>query len=292
MGKKILYLILFLFIFALIFSLLDYKGEYLAEKKLVSVNKLLSDTMATPEAIPPGLYEKIAAQYGKIIRGHPKTKSSRQARILLGKLYIVKSDFNKAREVLNEILQKYPENKDYCAEALFTIGNSYEAEDKWDKAVSTYENIMTNFVGTLRSLNTPLYIAAYYAKKNDAKNKNIYLKKALSYYQNLNKEYPNTRIGYMASNLEITTLQNLGKWSESLDKLTSLIKTYPQALNLIRRLQMVELISIGKLRNPQRAIDIYEEFVSKYPRHKLNKLILEEIEKIKNKIKESNSDAE
>ena len=96
----------------------------------------------------------------------------------------------------------------------------------------------------------------------------------------------------MAANLEITTLQNLNKWGESLNKLGKLINTYPQAVNLIRHLQMVELIAVGQLKNPQRAIDIYEGFVSKYPKHKLTKLVIEEIEKIKNKIKESTTNAD
>ena len=164
MLKTIIYLTLFLIIFGLVFSVLDYKGEYLAEKKLLSVNKLFFDLSKNPESIPPGLYEKTADSFKSIISGYPETQSAKRARLILAKLYIFEKKFDMARKELNKILTNYPNDNGYCAEALFSIGNYYENEGKWDKALPIYENIIDNYIGTLKALNMPIYIANYYAK--------------------------------------------------------------------------------------------------------------------------------
>lgn len=284
MPKKIIYPIAFILLFAVIFSLLDYRGDYLAERKLYFTDKAFTAILKGPEFIPPAFYDRTAAQYKDIITKYAKTVSSKKARLLLGRLYISKREFDAARGEFNNILKKFPEDKNYCAEALFAIGNSYEAEDKWSKALSTYESIMDDYIGTTRALNTPLYIANYYKRKNDDAGKNNYLLKAAGYYKKIAQAYPNTQLGYIALNYEITSLQLLEKWEVVLEILKNILIDYPNAPDIIRNVRMIEMISIQKLKIPQLAIDILNDFINRHPQHKLNTLLKNQIKVINNKL--------
>ncbi|MDP1853748.1 MAG: tetratricopeptide repeat protein [Candidatus Omnitrophota bacterium] len=284
MPKRITYSILILFICALIFSFLDYRGEYLAERKLFFANKTLSNILKNQESVPSALYEKTAKQYKYIISKYPKTISAKGARLLLGRFYISRKEFDAARLEFNKILNQYPEDKNYCAQALFAIGNSYESEDKWNQALSTYENIMNNYIGTPLAMNMPIYIANRYAQKKDDTNKNSYFSKAIEYYQKIAGEYPNTQLGYIAMNSRITCLELMGNWNAALEALQVMVNNYPNTPSVINGLKMIGIISFLKLKQPQRAVDIYKDFISRHPKHKLNTLLEKQINTIKNQM--------
>lgn len=284
MPKRITYSILILAISAVIFSFLDHKGEYLAEKKLFFANKALSNILKSQESVPSALYEKTAKQYKDIISGYPKTRSAKEALILLGRLYISRKQFDTARLEFNKILSQYPEDKNYCAQALFAIGNSYESEDKWNKALSTYENIMNSYIGTPLAMNMPIYIANRYARKKDDANKNSYLLKAIEYYQKIAKDYPNTQLGYIAMNSKVTCFELMGNWNAALEALVASVNDYPNAPGAVRGLKMIGIISLLKLKEPQRTINIYNDFINRHPKHKLNALLEKQISAIKNQM--------
>lgn len=283
MPKKIIYPIAFILLSAVVFSLLDYRGEYLAERKLYFTDKAFTSILKGPEFIPPAFYAQTAAQYKDIITKYAKTVSSKKARLLLGGLYVSKKEFAAARGEFNDILKKFPEDKNYCAEALFAIGNSYEAEAKWAEALSTYESIMDNYIGTTRALNTPLHIANYYKRKDDDASKNNYLLKAAGYYKKIAQTYPNSQLGYIALNYEIASFQLLEKWGAVLEMLKNILFDYPNAPDIIRNLRRIEMIAIQRLKAPQRAIDIFEDFIKQYPEHRLNNILQKQIKLLRDR---------
>ena len=81
-------------------------------------------------------------------------------------------------------------------------------------------------------------------------------------------------------NYEITSLQLLEKWEAALEIVKNIIIDYPNAPDIIRNVRMLEMISIQKLKTPQLAIDILNDFISRYPQHKLNTLLKNQIKAI------------
>lgn len=284
MLKKISYLIGFLVCLGIALSLLDAKDDYAAQRRLYSADRLFNQILKNPAVNPPGLYENNATLYKKIITEFSKTQGERQARLHLGELYILAKKFNEARKNLEEALKAYPEDKNYRAQVKFVIARSHEKEGKWQEALAIYEKIMQDYSGTPTALNTPIYIIDYYERRRDAADKVAYMEKALNYYRKLSKENPDTSLGYLAMNYEVTTLQYANNWEGVLNGLESLINNYPNNYNLLSNLTDLEMVGILKLQNPQRVINIYSEFLKKHPRHKFTNLITKKIEAIKNVI--------
>lgn len=290
MFKKIIRLICILAAVGLAFAMLDLKGEYAAQRKLYSAGKLFTQIAKNPESIPEGLYKKGVSYYEHIIRDFPKTRSEREARLILSKLYTLQKKFTEARAELAKILKIYPDDKNYCAQAQFATGNTYEQESKWQEALSVYEGIMKDYIGTKIALNTPLYIAGYYAKNKDEQNKKAYLEKAYNYYKKLSEQYTNTVLGYLSMSYEVTVLESLGNWDKALKTLSSIIDKYPNDPAIIDKLRAIELVAILKLQNPQQVITIYNDFMTKYPQHKVNKLLEKQITKIKEAMEKKKND--
>ncbi len=258
----------------ILLSVLGRQSQYEAEKILWKTNKRLSETVKNPESTPKAVYEEIAGQYEKIINrydDYPSIKA--QAELQLGNLYTAQENYEKARRSLQNVFVDFPGNDVLKAEAAMAIAITYEKEDNWPEAETVLHKIVADYPLTPVGLKVPLYLARKYLDRGDLEKADASFRRADTHYARLAEGHPDSAVGLNALNLLANSKILQEKWDDAVRILRKTMFAYPQSRSLLSTMQMLNTISIVKLRDPQRAQSVYREFLEEHPDHTLKKVI-------------------
>ena len=266
----------------MLIGILGCSQQYQAERSLYKALRLSKDIIATPDAVPPSQFNKAIEAYTFVFEKYPDTLIARKARMAMGALYVAKKEYAKAREVFKKTFEMYPDDKVLAIEARFAIGKSYELEGLWDKALAEYTDMIRKYPDTQAGLDIPFYIARYYEKQKDIPARNAAYVKAVEHYKYLAEKFPNTDMGLMAESLIVTCYMNQEDWNAALGAIEKILTHYPMAKTVVLSLRTAADISVRQLKDPQRAIDIFNRFMERNPKHPLNESIKKGLEALKN----------
>jgi len=266
----------------MLMGILGCSREYQAERSLYKAMRLSKDIIATPDAVPPSQFNKAIKAYTFVFEKYPDTLIARRARMAMGSLYVAKKEYAKAREVFKKTFEMYPDDKAAAIEARFSVGKSYELEGLWDSALKEYSWIIRKYPDTQAGLDIPFYIARYYEKQKDIPARNTAYAKAIEHYKGLAERHPNTDMGFLAESLIVTCYMNQEDWVTALGAIEKVLTDYPMAKTVVMSLKAAADISVRQLKDPQRAIDIFNRFMERNPKHPLNESIKKGLEAFKN----------
>jgi TolA-binding protein len=188
--------------------------------------------------------------------------------------------YNKARAQFSGITIKYKDNNTLCSEAIFFIGNSFEAEDKWDSALQEYKKIMDKYPVTPKGLEIPFYITKYYETKNELDKMIGAYKEAVAYYDSLSLKYADTQFGFLAMNLKAQSYMALKDWESAIGTYYDVLRKYQGKLPLDDVLMKIALIYDRQLEDKVKTKDILERLIKEYPKSRFRDLaagVLEEL---------------
>lgn len=256
--------------------------EYQSERYLYSASKKAKNIILNPEAIPPQELQRALDAYKTVYEKYPDTAGAKRARVAIGSLYLIRKDFQNARDVFNKAVELYPDDKLICLEARSGIAKSYENEGLWNNALTEYKSIIKDYAVTEAGLTLPLYIADHYAKEKDILGRDNAYNEAILHYTGLNEKYRNTLLGYRADELIVTCNMKKDDWSGAADALRKMIMDYPMAKTVPMSMRMLSDISVNRLKAPERALDVMKEFLARYPKHPLSGFVIKGIEVLNN----------
>jgi tetratricopeptide (TPR) repeat protein len=266
----------------MLIGILGCSREYQAERSMYKAIQLAKDILAAPEAVPPSEFNKAIEAYTLVFEKYPDTFVARKAHMAIGSLYVAKKEYAKAREMFKKTYELYAGTMAVVIEARFSVGKSYELEGSWEDALKEYSLIIRKYPDTQAGLDLPFYIARYYEKQKDMPARNAAYAQAIEHYRGMAERNPNTDIGFLAESLTVTCYMNQGDWVTALAAIEKLLTDYPMAKTAALSLRTAADISIRELKEPERAIDIFNRFMKKNPKHPLNESIKKGIEAFKN----------
>lgn len=272
----------FIVIALLAASIAGCSNEYQSERYLYRATKLARHIIMAPESVPPQEFNKALNSYELVFTRYPDSASAKRARMGIGSLYLAKKENIKAREVFNKALELYPNDKVICIEARFAIAKNYESQDLWDKALAEYKGIITDYPDTEIGLSLPVYIARYFEKEKDAIGANNAYRDAIAHYKSLAEKNPNTILGFRAQDYIVICYTRQENWQEAVNSLEKIVTDYPMARTVSASMRLVSDISINRLKDPGKAIVIFQKFLSMHPGHPANKYIQKGIEVLNN----------
>lgn len=255
-------------------------GEYGAEKLFWRANKSYVRLLKNLKAAKPEDFQKVIISFRRIVLQYPKWPNSAQAQFSIGLLYAMQNNNVKGKTEFEKVLKNYPKNADVCANAQFSIGKIYESQDNWDKALVCYKKITIDYPYTHIAYQIPLYIAGYYKRKNQDAQAEATYKEAIERYKSIVKEHPNTLAAITAQNFIVASLLDQKKWNEAVEYLQSLVDVYPGSALARKSLYTMGAIYQKQLNQLQKAINIYQELIEKYPDSKEAKSAKEQIKTI------------
>ena len=266
----------------IILSLVSPRGEYAAEKLFYRVKKTYDKIKLNPDVPSPKLLASVERNLQKIINKYPKTEVAKTAHTVLGEIYLSDKKYDKAIEILDRFISinsGSAEDKDKAllSRAHFLKAAAYEKQKKQSEALKEFAILKDKFANTPLGLQTPLYIAHYHKREGRGGVAEEEYNNAVEYYTELEEKNRKTMLGYAASNLLVQAYMALDKYEEAGKVVEDTISNYPSMITLVQQLPYVELIYIKRLKNPEKAIEIYTAILKKTDDPKIKEFLEEKI---------------
>ncbi len=272
MKKTIFILALILIIVFGVFTALDYRGEYAAERDLWKINDKFAHAAIDPGSVPDSTFESIAARYSAFVKKFPDSKLVPAAHILVGRVYLTKGDYSKARQKYEEIVNIYNDKPNIAVEALADIGRTYALEDDSEGVIQNYKRVMNEYPLTPIGMQAPLILAKFHAERGDTAIAEKAFAEASAHFSKIIKENAGTTVEFNALRSLGATYMASRKYEEAVDTFGKILIGFPQRkyLNTQRVQNIVKTIntvSVVELKDYEKPISIYTEFVTKHPNH-------------------------
>lgn len=271
-------------------SALGREGNYIIERKIWGIYKEQVDIARDPAVVPDNVFERVINEYRQIIDKYPFSSQTPDLYIRLGEVYALRRDFVTAREVFQSLSDRYPDNKDLLAEAMFQVGETYESESNWLEAEKVYQQVIQEYPLTDVGLKTSIYIANHYRSQNDFQGTMAAYDAAMSRYRDIAVKFQDTQVGLLALRHLATCYLDQNRWKEAIGVLGEVIERYAGSKDLNVKdtdmvIKTINIVSAYQLKDYDVAIGLYEDILKRNPDHPLRKYLLKVIDAF-NQLKE------
>ena len=281
MKKVVSLFCLILIAVGVVLTVLGSKSLYIAEERFWKAEALAQKIVANPETTPPYLFEKARQRFEGIINDYPLNAALvKGASLATAGLLIHEKKYDEARDLLLKIRKKYPTDEMLGSKSQFLLGFAREKAGDWKGALKEYQVLRDQYPQTRLGLEIPLYIARYESRQDSDKGATTY-EAAAQYYRGLVQSNPLTNpLKFLGMNFLLRGYEEQKKWDKSLDILEEIILTYPKLLRSY--VPRIEAYS-RKIKQPGKAMSIYESFLKAHPDHKDAMILKKRIERLKSK---------
>ena len=249
---------------------LESRQEYAQERALWRIQNDFKKIDNPASIENEFIVRKIFDRYQSFIKQRPKSQLIPKAKLALAKTLISQDKYSEAREILEEITKDYKYNTEVAAQAQYGIGQSYENENNWPKAVTIYRIIIREYPLTTTGFSVPYYLGNFYRSRGLNSTAVSAFNEAAEFYQNIAANYPDSPLGFTSLQMAVKCQIAQGQWTNAFFGARQIFLEYPVASSLLETIQMIRDISIKKLNNPRLAISTYNDFLNRNPGHPIN----------------------
>jgi tetratricopeptide (TPR) repeat protein len=285
MKKTILVLLSILFFVYVFFSLLALRSDYNAERELWRINRTLNYVSTHVESTPDFTMDQLVRRYRSFTTKYSTSPYAKSAQLMLGDLYELRKNYTQARLEYQKAIGR---DDELSAQAEFTIAKTYEVEGHWDMALPIYKSISQQYPVTTSGFYAPMYLANHVVSSGDDQREytaEAYTN-ALAFYKKVAAKHPKSKIEFDALRMVAVCELNLKDWTGTVNTMGELILKYPVGSALKEALKAINLICVTKLHNYDMGINIYTEFIQKYPNNSIDPLLkqmIKDLQILKNK---------
>jgi TolA-binding protein len=259
----------YLTVLALVLALVGCESRsFKAEREMFHAQKKAQAIYRNAKGTPPFQFNQAVEAYRDIMKKYADSIFAVQAKFSIGHLFLVKGDFDRARQEYKGMVVDCTKKGNLCAEAQFAIGNSYELENRWDDAHVVYKQIMQDYPFSTKSLDLPIYVINHYRKAQDPLGVTRSVDEAVSYYLGLKGQAKTDKGRYILQGLVTRSYMEAGQWVDALDSLDKLYRDFPDN-NPEEALWIRALIYQGKLKDKLKAKEELQKIVALHPQTKL-----------------------
>lgn len=245
------------------------RDQYAVEREYWMIKKQAESIFTNPAATPPNELARVAEQLNRFVENHPKNILALESEFMIARLYLVKEEYEASRKHLNQMIEKYRESPVIKSEAVFLIGNSYQLQDKWDAALDQYKKIIAEYPLTTKGLETPIYIAQYYNVKHYPDKMRQAYQEAISHYQSLISQYPDSPLAMQSYKLIASCYTALKDWPNAVAVLNTVVEKFKAKTPMDAILLDIALIYKKELNDTAKTKETLETLIKEYPKSKL-----------------------
>jgi len=260
MKKLLLTLGCILLVIYAVLTALSWGDGYRSERKLWRLNHEFSYLATHNDSTPDFAFEQMARKYRAFIQQSPSAIFAARGQMMLGNLYAVRKDYPHARD---EYQKAVGSDDEISAQAQMSTAKTYELENNWQQAHDTYQQIVKDYPTT----NTGFFVSMYLAKHDDSYDS------ALTFYQNLANQHPKSTLEYNALRMIALCQLNQHDWQATVQTMRDMILKYPKAMAIKEAVNTINLLTVTRLHDYDMGIQIYQQFIQKYPDHPADPLL-------------------
>jgi len=242
--------------------------QYSVEQQYWYTKKSAEKVFKNPAGSPPAEMEKAVAGFKKFINRYPKNILALDADFKIASLYLVKQEFEKARQHLDSMMGRYNNNPEINSQVLFMKGSSYQMENKWPSALEQYKKIIADFPLTKRGLETPIFIAQYYKNKFEPEKMRAAFDEAIAHYTGLAAKYPDSVAAFKSYTFISSCYSAMKNWPQAVKTLDAMVEKYTGKLKMDAVLMDIALIYKRELKDDAKAKEVLARLIKEYPKSK------------------------
>lgn len=286
MKEKLLILISVLMLAFGGLAMVSPNETYIAEKLFYRAMRIDQKIARNPEIVPEGMIIAVERNLKKIIEEYPHNKMAKPARMGLAEFYLTHQKYVEAVTALEEIIGQYKDDLLMVSKARFLKGAVYEKQGEEENALREWTVLRgEKYTQTPWGLQVPLYIGNYYYQKENYPQAEKAYAEAVVFYKKLESENKGKPQGYTAANLLLRTYIQMKRYEEAGRTAERIVDTYNNRLTLLQQLPNIELLFVRIMRNPDKAIEIYNRIKAKADEPGLRKALEQRIAELSEKKK-------
>jgi len=261
------------------------KARYEAEKMFFEAERLAQSAQVRPDINNAGLLEEIRGSYGRVAdfcfetldrvdpAVHPLEYDELailafKASGRLTQLFYLGQQFDTCVSICDRLLAQTNLRGTPLISAYLSLGRSLQAAGRWDSAMAVYDHAIETFYPPLEPngkimtglFNLPAQIFQIHARVGDTIAAAMQLDRAVYYYRDLIKEYPESRLAN-ASHASLAVLyEQTGQWQRTIEELAQVVDSAGNTA-LPAREKAADLYA-NKLKRYDRALAGYDSLIA------------------------------
>ena len=233
------------------------------------------------EEFPPSDFHQVPGD-GADVRSELLTITG-MSRLNMADLFFREGRIDSAISVYRQVVAEYQDLESIGLRAQYSLALIYQSSGRWPEAVSAFDTLLENYPPFRETpqqpdetvLNIPGYVAAAYLSRGDSAKAEEYFQKARTYLDDITTRWPETPTAQMAQNQIVNTHIRQQRWSAAVTALERLAAMLPIGDDPPDALFMMAALCSDRLGDLDRAMDIYEDMLRRYPdSDKLSQAIL------------------
>ncbi len=252
----------------------NYQGERLFWKASQQSAVVLRD----PSKADAEEFRRAIAAYERVTQEARGLAWGARAHMAIGSLHAVRQQPEEARKAYEQVVTYYDEFDDLALAARLAIAKTYEAEQRFERALDWYHQIIAFHPWTRTGLETPLYIAQYYTRQDKAQRAQIAYEHAADMYRKRVNDAPSQQLRNAVNAYLAMTYQQLKDWpraAEALEALAQQPEGVDRAAVLLRLGTLYE-----RLNRPEKSVEAYAALVKDFPDHPLSEEAREHLQRL------------
>ncbi len=211
--------------------------------------------------------------YERFMNKYPKQTFAGRTVIRLGILYGFQKQYESSREWFNKAQNEYfKDNPAAIADVKLLIGNSYQTEGQWEKADQLYKELESQYPLTAAALQVPFFRFLHFKDLGEIQKANQVLDEAINEYKKLVQEHPNSRISGYARQFLLSAYTRKNDWNQLVARVDQEFNDEKNPEKKGQWMFLKALITENRMKDKQRAVVLYHDFLTQYPGHPLSQL--------------------
>jgi len=245
------------------------QDQYTVERDYWKVKKQAEGIFRNPAATPPNELDRAVAGLNAFIRKYPKNLLALEADFMIARLYLAKQEYEKSRQQLKGLMEKYGKAPAIATEIMFLSGESYQLQDRWEAALIQYKKVIEDYPLTPKGLELPIYIAQYYKVKFEPEKMRQAYQNAIAHYKGLIEKYPDSPLAFRCYTLVSSCYSALKDWPSTMQTLQTIAAKFKGKAPLDGVLMDMALIYKKEFKDAAKSKELLEQLIKEYPNSRL-----------------------
>lgn len=260
--------------------------RYVAEKLAWQAMKLSRAMRSNPELATDEMRQRLADTYREIVRAFPPPADARaltdlerdvaditgRSRSRLALLALDRGDIDEAVRLYASIRDSYAFDPALAMDGALALAGLYERADRWEDAVSAYEDVVRRWEATEddgqdpdpQLLRIPTRIAAGYLVRREDAAARERLAAARAHYAEWEARWPGSAIARVVAEFGAETYTLEGRWQDAVAAYEAFDRDYGDSANRDRVWMALADLHETRLGQPRRADEYYARVVEAY----------------------------
>ncbi len=290
MKKTLIICCLILAVTGGVLSALDRDSEYMAERHIWRLNRDFTRVTRDQENLPEAALNNLVENYEAFLRKFSDSKLVPEARLRLGRVFLLGKNYEAARKQYEAILKQFPNKNLITDQAYKAIISSYVLQKDYDGVLRVYKRVLKESPLTPLGFDVPLLIVKLHLKRGNRSLADQAMTRAMEHYREIIDKYPETMSEFQAQQFLASAYFAQQKWRKGVQLLGESFIRFPEPKYLSPKKadsisKTINTVSVFQLRDPDLPISIYQKFIEAHPGHPFNTVLQRMIQKLR-KVKE------